>query len=147
MKKILIVAALALGFAVAASAQPKAIGIRGSYGVEVNYHHYLVGINFLEIGVGMPGFNDANIAAVYNFSIVEFGDGFNFYAGPGVGLEFGKQWFGIGVAGQVGLEYNFKFPLNLSIDLRPQLGFASAAGVSAFGFWGWYPNLGIRYQF
>ena len=40
-------------------------------------------------------------------------------------------------------QYNFDFPLQLSIDVRPQLGLVN----EAFGVWGWYPHLGIRYRF
>jgi hypothetical protein len=49
----------------------------------------------------------------------------------------------VGIAGQVGLEYTFHFPLQLSVDLRPQLGLVN----QAFGIWGWYPHLSIRYRF
>ena len=48
MKKIFLIAALALGFAVAASAQPRAIGVRVGNGGEVSYQHSL-GNNFLEV--------------------------------------------------------------------------------------------------
>ena len=47
MKKIILVAALVLGFAVAASAQPRAIGVRVGNGGEISYQHQL-GSNFLE---------------------------------------------------------------------------------------------------
>ena len=39
MKKIILVAALVLGFAVAAVAQPRAIGIRGGFGAGLSYQH------------------------------------------------------------------------------------------------------------
>ncbi len=149
MKKILIVAALMLGFAVAAVAQPRAIGLRGGYGVELSYQHNL-GSHFLEADLGLNTFNALNVAATYNFSIAQFGDGFNFYAGPGaaVGLGFGQNaHFNVGLAAQVGLEYIFNFPLQLSLDLRPQLGVHIVNEGIGFGLWGWYPNLGIRYAF
>lgn len=149
MKRILLVAALVLGFAVAASAQPRAIGIRGGYGVELSYQH-TVGANFIEADLGLGGFNSLNVAATYNFSLVQFGDGFNVYGGPGaaVGLGFNPGWFNVGIAGQLGLEYIFDFPLQLSLDLRPQLGVSIVnGGGSGLGFWGWYPCLGIRYAF
>ncbi len=149
MKKILIVAALMLGLAVAASAQPKAIGIRGGFGVELSYQQYAGGANFVELDLGLNTFNALNLAGTYNFSLAQFGNGFNFFAGPGValGLGFNPGWFNVGIAGQVGIEYTFNFPLQLSLDLRPQLGLHLQDGASGFGFWGWYPNLGIRYAF
>lgn len=141
MKKILVIAALVLGFAVAASAQPKAVGIRGGYGIELSYQHYL-GNNFIEADLGLGDFKYLNVAATYNFNIAEFGGGFRFYAGPGVAVGFGEALH-IGIAGQAGIEYEFSFPLQLSLDIRPQLGLVN----SAFGIWGWYPHLGIRYNF
>ncbi len=148
MKKILLVAALVLGFTAAASAQPKAIGIRGAYGIELSYQHYSGGSNFIEADLGLDSFKYLNIAATYNFSIAEFGDGFRFYAGPGAALGCGHGVFNIGIAGQAGIEYNFDFPLQLSLDLRPQIGFVSVKDVgSTFGWWAWYPSLGIRYAF
>ncbi len=149
MKKILLVAALVLGFAAAAAAQPRAIGIRGGYGVELSYQHSL-GSNFLEADLGLNTFYSLIVAASYNFCIAQFGGGFYFYAGPGaaLGLGFGENaHFNVGVAGQIGLEYIFDFPLQLSIDLRPQIGIGIVNKGVGLGFWGWYPNLGIRYAF
>ena len=57
MKKIILVAALVLGFAAAAVAQPRALGLRGGYGVELSYQHTL-GENFLEADLGLGGFNN-----------------------------------------------------------------------------------------
>ena len=153
MKKIILVAAMVLGFAVAASAQPRAIGLRGGYGVELSYQHTL-GENFLEADLGLGAFNGLNVAATYNWMLAQpdwtsKGE-WGVYAGPGValGLGFGDaSYFNVGIAGQVGLEYTFWFPLQLSVDLRPQLGLVTAGGASAFGLWGWYPSLGVRYKF
>ena len=123
MKKIILIAAIMLGFAVASSAQPKAIGLRIGGSAELSYQHY-VGSNFIEADLGLESFKHLGIAATYNFMISEFGSGFGFYAGPGVGLGFGEK-LSVGIAGQVGIEYNF-------------------VGI---GLVGWYPHLGIRYNF
>ena len=146
MKKIILVAAMVLGFAVAASAQPRALGARLSYGAELSYQHTL-GQNFLEADLGLGDFRYLNVAATYNFMIAQpdwtdRGE-WGFYAGPGVALGAGKDLFNVGIAGQVGLEYSFWFPLQLSIDVRPQLGLVG----DHFGLWGWYPQLGVRYKF
>ena len=143
MKKIILIAAMVLGFAVAASAQPRALGIRGGYGVDLSYQHTVGGYNFIEADLGLESFANLNVAATYNFMIAGTDEGFGFYAGPGIALGAGKDIFCIGIAGQVGVEYNFRFPLQLSIDMRPQLGLVG----QAFGIWGWYPHLGIRYRF
>ena len=41
MKKTLIIIASLLAFAVVASAQPRAIGVRAGYGAELSYQHNL----------------------------------------------------------------------------------------------------------
>lgn len=140
MKKIILIAALVLGFAAAASAQPKAIGLRIGYGAELSYQHN-VGANFIEADLGLESFKNLGVAATYNFSIAEFGDGFKFYAGPGIGLGFAESLM-VGVAGQAGIEYNFaSAPVNISVDVRPYFDFM---GV---GLVGWYPHIGVRYNF
>jgi hypothetical protein len=155
MKKIILVAALVLGFAAAASAQPRAIGIRAGYGVDLSYQHGLGGENFIEADLGLSGFSFLNVAGTYNFMIAQPAwtnkGQWGFYAGPGVAVGAGKGVFNIGIAGQVGLEYTFDFPLQLSLDVRPQLGMVTVKVLDVtareFGVWGWYPHLGIRYKF
>ena len=153
MKKIILIAAMVLGFAVAAVAQPRAVGIRGGYGVEATYQHTL-GAHFVEANLGLNGFNALNVAATYNWMIAQpqwtdRGE-WGFYAGPGAALGFGfgaASHFNVAAVGQVGLEYTFWFPLQLSIDIRPQLGLITASGAAGFYFGGWCPALGIRYRF
>ena len=148
MKKIIAIAALLLGFAVAASAQPRAIGARLGNGGEISYQHTM-GSNFLEVdgglGLGFDGTFNVGATGIYNFMISEFGSGFGFYAGPGasVGLGLGEaNYLTLGVAGMVGLEYNFaNIPLQLSLDFRQHIGIGN-------GFWA--PSsvgLGVRYRF
>lgn len=140
MKKIILIAAIMLGFAVASSAQPKAIGLRIGGSAELSYQYY-VGSNFIEADLGLESFKHLGIAATYNFMISEFGSGFGFYAGPGVGLGFGEN-LSVGIAGQVGIEYNFAAaPVQVSVDVRPYFDFVG------IGLVGWYPHLGIRYNF
>ena len=151
MKKFIITAALVLGFAVAASAQPKALGLRLGYGAELSYQHYMKGLNFIEADLGLGDFAYLNLSATYNYMIAqpqwtETGS-WGFYAGPGLALGLGQEVLNIGIAGQVGLEYTFDFPLQLSVDIRPQIGLISVGEASKFGVWGWYPHLGARYVF
>ena len=62
--------------------------------------------------------------------------GFNWYAGPGAGIaqvDFDDDFFDdndfddsetyVFLAGDIGIEYNFDFPLLLSLDFRPEFGF------------------------
>ena len=151
MKKIILAAALVLGLTVAASAQPRAIGVRIGNGGEISYQHSM-GSNFLEVdgglGLGLvDGVFNVGATGIYNFMISEFGNGFGFYAGPGagVGLALGEvNYLAISAGGMVGIEYNFNFPLQISLDFRQHIGI----GFSGNGIWA--PSsigLGLRYQF
>ena len=163
MKKIILFAALALGFAVAATAEnpiekkfggkTRALGLRGGYGFELSYQHSL-GENFVEADLGLWGFNTLNAVATYNWMLAQpqwtsRGD-WGFYAGPGVavGFDFNSATAGVnvGAVGQIGLEYTFWFPLQLSIDIRPQLGVHIGNG-DLFHVSGFYPTLAARYRF
>ncbi len=58
-------------------------------------------------------------------------------------------WWYAGVAGHIGFEYDFWFPLQLSLDWRPSIGIANQDGPLAFnipGLWGGL-QLGVRYKF
>lgn len=150
MKRIIILAAAILGFAVAATAQPRAIGVRVGNGGEISYQHS-VGANFLEVdgglGLGFDGVFNVGATGIYNFMISEFGDGFGFYAGPGAGVGLGlgeANYFTLSATGMVGIEYNFDFPLQISLDFRQHVGI----GLGGVGLWA--PSsigLGIRYRF
>ena len=163
MKKIILIAALALGFTVAATAgnpiekkfggKSRALGLRGGYGVELSYQHSL-GENFVEADLGLFGFGAINAVATYNWMLAQpqwtsRGD-WGFYAGPGVavGFDFNSATAGVnvGAVGQIGLEYTFWFPLQLSIDIRPQLGVHIGNG-DLFHVSGFYPTLAARYRF
>lgn len=140
MKRIFSVCAALLVFAAAAVAQPRAIGVRAGWGAEVSYQHTLGAQNFLEVDLGWSFGNSLSVAAAYDFDIAPVGP-FNFYAGPAAHAVIGGG-FGLGVGAQVGLEYDFNFPLQLSLDWRPTFYFVPA---TAFGWQGF--AIGIRYRF
>ena len=170
MKKIILIAIAVLSFAaVAVAANPvnkatgaienkfggraRAVGLRLGYGLEASYQHSF-GANFIQADLGVPGFNSLNAVVTYNWTLAQpqwtdRGE-WGVYAGPGVaaGLQFGKETFGVNaaIAGQVGLEYTFWFPLQLSIDIRPQFGLHIGKG-SLFHYGGYWPTLTARYRF
>lgn len=144
MKKTLLILAALLGFAVAASAQSRALGIRAGYGGELSYQHSL-GANFAEFDLGWfsKGFD---VVGIYDFIIAGNGE-VNLYAGPGAQLGFynydGTSKMNVGLAGQIGVEWNFPgVPLQLSIDWRPVYFFLNGHG---FGYDS--AGLGLRYRF
>ena len=151
MKKILLIAAMLLGFAAAAAAQPRAAGLKLGWGAEASYQHTVKGANFIEATLGLNDFTSLNASAVYNFMIAQpqwtdKGE-WGFYAGPGASVGTcmlkDRSYFHLSAAGMVGLEYTFWFPLQLSFDLKPQLGFGFNYG---FHF-NVMPSLGVRYRF
>lgn len=186
MKKSIFVAAIMAVLSISAAvAQPRAIGAQLGYGVEFSYEHSL-GNNFLSVDAGLPGLFLNNVFGVegvvtYNwlnpfgadFPTISKGD-WNWYMGVGAGAgarferllentELTKsQWhnhFFLGAAGRVGVEYNFWFPLQLSVEWRPLVGptFCLKDTPEAynekkvdFNFDGLYMgglSLGVRYKF
>ena len=123
MKKTLLIVIALLGLSLAAVAQPKAIGVRGGlfgphFNGEISYEHWATLFD-----------ND------YDFAEIDLGTDrgeWGFYAGPGLALGYGtgnklkedgttepKARPFLGFAAQLGLEYTFWFPLQLSVDFRP----------------------------
>ena len=148
MKKFLLTFAAVILAAVAVNAQPRAIGGRLGYGVEFSYQHSVSPSNMVQAELSFPGFVDGvGAAATYDwiFPIRSWNHkgSWNWYTGVGAGLGFGwpnvkkrteggvtrresSGRFNIGVAGRIGVEYNFWFPLQLSVDWRPVIGPAIA---------------------
>lgn len=156
MKKILFAAALLFSAIFYSSAQvnPHAIGVRlggGTYsGAEISYQHGLGSANRLEFDLGFNNgnhWNAVNLAGTYqwDWNITE---GLNWFVGPGASLGWWSAknedgYFGLGIGGQIGLEYDFKSlgaPILVSLDTRPMW---DLLGTNS-GF-NWGAALGIRY--
>jgi len=73
------------------------------------------------------------------FSLDGGPQGLKFYPGVGPEFFFGED-FNMGIAGNFGAEYSFKFPLTVGIDYRP--GF-----MITDGFNGYFQNWGITARF
>lgn len=165
MKKLLLLSITVLGFAFAANAQkisPNAIGLRlgdsDGFGAEISYQRALGDANRLEFDLGWRDgkyYDGFKLAGLYQWVFPIEGN-FNWYVGAGGGLgaydvnvpgygDYSDTFFFL--AGDIGIEYSFDFPLLLSLDFRPELGF----GDDRYG----YDNndldfdiaLGVRYQF
>ena len=163
MKKLLFVAVLAFA-SIMAYAQPRAIGARLGYGAQFSYEHGLGSGNMVSLEVGVPGFWGIEAACTYDW-IDPFGatvpwnekGEWHWYMGVGgsvatYGWAFNNGF--IGACGRFGIEYDFWFPLQLSVDFRPTLGVMLAGngngGVGAAFAWDLYAaaiGLGIRYKF
>lgn len=136
------------------------LGDNDGFGGEISYQRGLGANNRLELDLGWRNSNyvDAlKLAALYQW-VWNIDGGFNWYAGAGGGLgswSYDNDFPGNGnrddsgafafIAGDIGIEYNFDFPLLLSLDFRPELYFSSDDwNRDDLG-----PDiaLGIRYQF
>ena len=159
MKKLLVLVALIAISAVAVNAQKRAIGGRLGYGLEFSYQHNMGEKNMLEVDAGLPGFSGIEAAATYDWlfpiSSWQEAGSWNWYAGVGAGAGYSWLWgwgnYGyVGVAGRLGIEYNFDFPLSLSLDWRPIFGPRFGSGNIGFYDGGLYYGAiawGIRYRF
>jgi len=161
MKKYLLVAVLAVA-SLAAYAQPRAVGVNLGAWSSFSYQHGFGETNMLDVaanvilpinsGVGVGGHVTYDWIDPFNAPVPwnEKGE-WHWYMGVGGALatNFGFNTGFVGAAGRIGIEYDFWFPLQLSIDFRPTLGVAFASGGAAFG-WDVYTGglgLGIRYKF
>lgn len=161
MKKFGLIVFIMAAFAAIAVAQPRAIGARLGGGLEVSYQHSLGSENMVNVDLGLPitgsGFG-LSVAATYDWInpgglTIPWNEkgSWNWYAGVGGNLGFygfnNLLGFG-GVAGRLGIEYNFWFPMQLSLDYRPVIGIRGANGNVEFNDWGFYGiALGVRYLF
>ncbi len=144
MKKFILIIAAALTMSAVATAQPKAIGVRIGYGAELSYQHYIGSAHFMEADLGWfsKGFSGS---LAYDFNVASSGP-VSFYVGPQVGFGMlayeNATKFHFGVGAQLGVEYDFNIPFNISLDWKPT--FYLIPGTS----FGWSSiALGLRYRF
>jgi hypothetical protein len=111
------------------------LGVRGAYksdnvdmwGAEASYQLYLKGIRRLEMDFGTMSSSTWDIlqaTVIYQWCFLEIG-GLTLYAGPGLGIGYASygyaedEFFGV-IAGNIGIDYTFKFPIQLALDYRPE---------------------------
>jgi len=158
MKKLMI-CLVAACLAFSAAAQPKALGIRIGGCADIYYQHYAAGNDFIECDLGFQYLGEGTLLAkaIYDFSFYQpdwtTKGSWNLYAGPGVSLgsSFTKtSAFKFGVVAQVGIEYTFWFPLQLSVDVRPSFGIKcgdNGIKYDVYGLYGFVPAISVRYSF
>ncbi|WP_298539351.1 hypothetical protein [uncultured Aquimarina sp.] len=116
-----------------------AIGLRLSesdgFWAEATYQAGLSSDTRIELDLGVQGrnrFNAVKLTGMYQW-VFNIDGGLNWYVGPGIGgglIDFDDdidnrdnlETFGF-VTGDVGIEYNFDFPLMISLDFRPEIYF------------------------
>lgn len=134
-----------------------AIGLRlgddDGFGAEISYQRGLGNAQRLEFDLGWRdsrNFDAVKLTGLYQW-VWNIDKGFNWYAGPGGGFVLidyddipdrdDSDTF-IFIAGDIGVEYNFDFPLLISLDFRPEIGFGNDDDDLGFDI-----GLGVRYQF
>ena len=167
MKKIFIIAVMAIVSVAYAAAQPRAIGANLGGGLGFSYEHGFGEKNMLDVAVSFPlaGLFDKHYSVGANITY----DSLDPFDAPvpwnergechwcmGVGGAGGlynfsnpTHWFA-GVAGHIGIEYDFWFPLQLSVDWRPSFGVSNwnEGDKLNFDLHGLYGiSLGVRYKF
>ena len=148
-----------------AVAQPRAIGLNLGSGAGISYQHSLGEANMLDVAASIPVLVDGfGVGGNVTYDWINpFGKAipwdyegtWNWYLGVGAaggmyGLfssEAANVWYA-GVAGHAGIEYQFWFPLQLSLDYRPTIGVAGNNGIG-FDLNGLFNgiSLGVRYSF
>ncbi|MBR1632000.1 MAG: hypothetical protein IJ680_09095 [Paludibacteraceae bacterium] len=150
MKKSLLLTAFVF-VALAATAEPRAIGLRIGADLEASYQH---GFNdtYLQIDAGLNGYKGVGVVISYNWT-ADFAT--NWYVSYGIGAGGGYDWYkshewrhkydkptstpGVtksvveydpgkagyfGVVGNFALEYQLpSFPLAFDVNYRPMIGF------------------------
>ena len=136
MKKLITTSVVALLISFGLQAQDiskNALGLRlgdnDGFGGEISYQHYLKENNRLEFDLGWRNSRNVDafkLVALYQW-VMPIENNFNWYVGAGGGIGSFDSGVNDGtfalVAGDIGIEYNFNIPLQLSLDMRPEFGF------------------------
>ncbi|OYU80064.1 MAG: hypothetical protein CFE23_11005 [Flavobacterium sp. BFFFF1] len=164
MKKVILSAVMLIGLAFSAEAQEvskNALGLRlgdsDGFGGELSYQRRLSGDNRLELDLGWRNndhYDAYKLVGVYQW-FWNIDQGFYWYAGVGGGIgsysinrypgyDGNDSGTFLVAAGDIGIEYNFDIPLQVSLDIRPELYFGDDFRDDNFG-----PDiaLGLRYRF
>jgi hypothetical protein len=165
MKKLIFSAVMLLGLVFSAEAQDvskNALGLRlgdnDGFGGEISYQRRLSSNNRLELDLGWrdnKNYDAYKLVGVYQW-FWNIDAGFYWFAGIGGGIGsysidkvppgFDGDDSGtfLVAAGDIGIEYNFDIPLQISLDIRPELYFGDEFRDDNFG-----PDiaLGLRFQF
>ncbi len=163
MKTFIALLCFVLAFSFHCEAQrisKNALGIRigdddgfDSLGAEISYQRAILDNNRIEVDLGIRSEKDVydafKLVGLFQW-VMPLDQSFHWYVGAGAGVgsvDFdngGSDSFAL-LAGNLGIEYNFKIPLLLSLDIRPELGLGDDE-LYGDGF-DFDLGLGIRYQF
>lgn len=137
-KKLIIACFICLGISKMSAQESLStnnIGLRFSYndgvGPEVSYQRLLGDNNRLEVDLGWrqsKHYDTFKLTGLYQW-IWNIEGGFYWYAGAGASLGSWRHDYGnrsdsgaiVALDGNIGVEYNFDFPLQVFVDFRPEI--------------------------
>jgi hypothetical protein len=126
MKKTVLVLSFIFTIIATGFAQSKSIGLRFADigdGAEISFQTAMGKANRLELDLGAFS-NSVRLAAIlqWKWDLNQIGPGFAWYAGGGLSAgSYSGNNIGLGLLGQLGIEYNFTIPLQISFDFRPSI--------------------------
>jgi len=145
MKKLFFIALLftAVSSSLFSQVKAHAVGIRlgggDAMGAELSYQHGLSSDKRIEADLGFVSntvYSRFRITGLYQW-VWNIQGGLNWYAGAGAGIghssaldNSGSSKFLLDINGDLGIEYHFDVPLQLSLDLRPAFGTSGADATS-----------------
>lgn len=159
MRSLFVLVIILFVWAISESNGQTILGVRlgggSGYNAEISYMGPLASGNRLELDLGLSGndnYSGFQLTGIYQWTF-DLSDGFGWYVGPGgsigvwsyddnnQGNNDNDDGFWLAVNGQIGFEYNFGFPIQLTLDYRP--------GIAIINGGGWFNNfgLGIRWRF
>lgn len=145
MKKIVVIAMVALLSVPFTFGQKNALGLRFTGGTEISYQRELSSYNRLEFDLGWT-WNTSAFSGFYEWDY-HITNGLKWYVGPGASLGIysknGRNGAAVGLGGIIGMEYNFDIPLQVSLDWRPVINF----GTYDNQFGSTNVGLSVRYRF
>ena len=141
MKKIILIVVFTFGILATLSAQEianHAIGIRfgdnDGFGGEISYQRYLEENRRLEVDLGFrnqSNYDAFKLTGIYQW-VWDIDEGFNWYAGFGAGIgswsfadgfvSENEDGLFVNADGNIGIEYNFRVPILIALDFRPEIG-------------------------
>jgi len=173
MKKLSLLTIILIASCTITMAQPRAIGGRLGTSVGVSYQHQIGKRTMIQADIDLLEYAYRGVQGTVTFNwIVPLKSweaaNWNMIAGVGVGggyewnpWEMWYRWNSwsrsggfVGVAGMIGLEWNFKFPLQLSVEYRPLIGtrlhiYDNITNIGFYrqGLWSGTAAIGVRYKF